>query len=83
MAKELPGIEDLFPHEVRVKHKGAPADVALKIMKHLEGRNVLITKDFYLDMQSDPERILVSFRKRKPAKAFKSAKKKVRDEDAG
>jgi hypothetical protein len=80
--RKLPDIEDLFPNVVRVKHKGEPAAVSLKIMKHLEGQGVLIHKDFYLDMQDDPERVIVSFRKKKPAKAFKAAKKKVRDSEA-
>lgn len=78
MDRKLPDIEDLYPHLVRVKHKGEPHKVALKIMKHLEP-GILITKDFYLDMQDDPERVLVYFRRAKHAKAFKAVKKQVRD----
>lgn len=82
MARELPSIEELFPHQIKVKHKGEPSVVALRIMKHLESQGILIHKDFYLDMQDDPERVLVSFRKKKPAKAFKAVKKSVRDSEA-
>lgn len=79
MERDLPSIEELYPHLIRVKHKGDAPGVALKIMKHLEPQGILIHKDFYLDMQDDPERILVYFRKSKPAKAFKRVKKQVRD----
>lgn len=82
MARELPSIEELFPHQVKLKHKGEAAATALKVMKHLEAKGVMIHTDFYLDMQEDPERILISFRKKKPAKAFKAVKKQVRDSEA-
>lgn len=79
----LPDIEDLFPHLVRVKHNGDAPGVALKIMKWIEARGVLVHKDFYLDMQEDPERVLVYFRKKKSAKLFKENKKAIRDEAEG
>lgn len=80
---QLPDIEDLFPNLVRVKHNGDATGVALKIMKWLEGRSIMIHKDFYLDMQTDSERIEVRFRKKKPAKLFKENKKAIRDEVEG
>lgn len=81
MERELPSIEELYPHLVQVKHKGDPMGVTLKIMKHLEP-GILINKDFYIDMQGDPERVLVYFRKSKNAKTFKAIKKRVRDGEA-
>lgn len=82
MDRELPNIEELYPHLVRLKHKGEAPVVALKVVKFLESRDILIHRDFYLDMQDDPERILVYFRKSKPAKAFKKVKKQVRDAES-
>lgn len=79
MDSNLPSIEELYPHLVRLKHKGEPPVVALKVMKFLESSGILIHKDFYLDMQDDPDRVLVYFRKGKHAKIFKKAKKQVRD----
>jgi hypothetical protein len=76
----LPDIEDLFPHLVRVKHNGDAPGVTLRIMKWLEGRKIMIHTDFYLDMSADPERVLVHFKKKKPAKLFKENKKAIRDE---
>lgn len=78
---ELPTIEEKFPHLVRVKHKGDAPGVSLKIMKWLEGRKIMIHTDFYLDMQEDAERVLVRFRKKKPAKLFKEHKKAIRDDE--
>ena len=76
----LPSIEEIYPHVVGVKHRGKAMDVALRIMRHLEGGGVMINKDFHLNVLDDPERILVSFRKAKPARKFKAQKKRVRDE---
>jgi len=79
--EEAPAIEELFPHCVGLKHKGEAPSVSLKVMKWLEGRDIMIHRDFYLDMQDDPERVLVYFRKKKPAKKFKEHKKSIRDAD--
>lgn len=79
MDQELPSIEELFPYEVRLKHKGEMQGVALAVMKHLEGQGIMVHTHFYLNMMDDPERIVVSFRKKKHAKAFKAVKKAVRN----
>ena len=76
---KLPSIEELYPNVTSVKHNGDAPGLTLKIVKWIEAKGFFITKDFYVDMQEDPERVFVYFRKKKPAKLFKQNKKLIRD----
>lgn len=76
---DLRSIEEIYPHTVQLKHKGDCIPLSLRVVNWLEARKIMNIVDFHLDMNYDEERIQLRFKKKKPAKIFKAAKKLVRD----
>ena len=74
----LPDIEDIYPHYVGLKHRGEPHPLALAVVKFLESHDIMVNRDFHLDMTGDDERVVVRFRKKKPAKFYQTHKKNIR-----
>ncbi len=77
---ELPSDEDLYPHLVKLKHKGNPWGVGLKVVKWLESNHIMTNVDFILLVNFDDERVAVRFKKKKSADLFAENKKAIRNE---
>lgn len=76
---DLRDIEDIYPHEVTLKHKGDRYGVSLRAVKWLEANKIMNIVDFHLEMNFEEEKIAILFKNKKHAKTFKAKKKEVRD----